>query len=77
MASSQVNQQTGGKDPCKRGGWKTFGSSFRNQGQCIKAMMNHGHHHEHFAPPKPPNHHAGDFGKGHGHGHHGDNDNEQ
>lgn len=78
MASSQVNQQTGGKDSCKRSGWKTFpGPSFRNQGQCIKAMINHGHHHGHFAAPKAPKNHAGDFGQGHDHGHHGNNGNDR
>ena len=23
------------KDQCKAGGWRSFGSSFKNQGQCV------------------------------------------
>ena len=37
------------KKQCKHGGWKTFGSRFKNQGQCVRFVNSHHkkHHHKH------------------------------
>lgn len=54
------------KSECKHGGWATLrradGSSFKNQGSCVR-YVNAGHHHEH-----------GDHGDGHGQEHDQDGD---
>ena len=36
------------KAQCKHGGWKNFGNTFKNQGQCVR-VVNHQkkHHHKH------------------------------
>jgi HYR domain len=31
------------KDQCKNGGWKNFGSAFRNQGECVSFVATHPH----------------------------------
>jgi hypothetical protein len=31
------------KDQCKGGGWKNFGTTFKNQGQCVKFVEHHNH----------------------------------
>jgi hypothetical protein len=41
------------KEQCKKGGWKDFGKTFKNQGQCVEfvehenhaARLKHGHDH--------------------------------
>jgi hypothetical protein len=37
------------KKQCKRGGWKNFGNTFKNQGQCVRLVNSHHkkHHHKH------------------------------
>jgi hypothetical protein len=37
------------KAQCKHGGWRNFGSSFKNQGQCVRFVNHHQkkHHHKH------------------------------
>ena len=41
------------KKQCKHGGWKKFGSRFKNQGQCVRFVEHHHHkkhHHERHHP---------------------------
>jgi hypothetical protein len=47
-----VQQLPTSKEQCKKGGWKNFGTTFKNQGQCVSfveaeknAPHSHRHHH--------------------------------
>ena len=32
------------KDQCKNGGWRNFGSTFKNEGQCVSSVATGGKH---------------------------------
>jgi hypothetical protein len=33
------------KEQCKNGGWRNYGTTFKNQGQCVSFVATGGKHH--------------------------------